>query len=146
MIHVKNDDYNLDYDHDSAWDNDRRDKIVADHPLLYKHIKHFECRDGWLDIIERLSDKLEREIKEFYIKYEIDKDYQPIYASQIKEKYGSLRFYMSCGTDEMFNLIDDAESESASACELCGKPGHARSGSWYQTLCNDHAKQKGCVI
>ena len=57
-------------------------------------------------------------------------------ASQVKEKYGTLRFYMTTSTDEMDKLIDEAEAASATICEDCGAPGETRGGGWIRTLCD----------
>jgi len=64
-------------------------------------------------------------------------------ASQVKEKFGTLRFYMTTGSNEMYNLIDEAEKESAKTCEFCGKPGKLRSGGWLLTLCDECATKEG---
>ena len=58
-------------------------------------------------------------------------------ASQVKEKYGGLRFYMTCDTDEIFNLIEKAEALSLKTCEECGQPGEEKGGGWIHTLCDD---------
>jgi hypothetical protein len=58
-------------------------------------------------------------------------------ASQIKEKFGGLRFYMTCGTDEIFDLVEEAEELSYKICEECGKPGKERDGGWIHTHCDD---------
>lgn len=57
-------------------------------------------------------------------------------ASQVKEKFGTLRFYLTCGTDEMYDAIRVAEEESARTCEECGMPGEQRGGGWILTLCD----------
>jgi len=57
-------------------------------------------------------------------------------ASQVKEKFGTLRFYGNNFTDEMDKLVDAAERKSAKTCEYCGKPGKQRNGGWVRTLCN----------
>ena len=57
-------------------------------------------------------------------------------ASQVKEKFGGLRFYMTCGTDEIYNLIEEAEALSYKTCEVCGKPGEERPSGWIHTLCD----------
>jgi ribosomal protein L37AE/L43A len=57
-------------------------------------------------------------------------------ASQLKEKYGTLRFYMTSGTKEMFDICNEAERKSAYVCEFCGAPGKLRRGGWLLTLCN----------
>lgn len=56
-------------------------------------------------------------------------------AIQVKEKFGGLRFYMAHGNDEIYNLIEEAESLSYKTCEGCGAPGKARPGSWVKVLC-----------
>lgn len=67
-------------------------------------------------------------------------------ASQVKEKYGTLRFYMSSANDKMYDMIEDAESKSAVTCEECGQPGELRGGGWLRTLCDVHAiRQDGSV-
>ena len=61
-------------------------------------------------------------------------------ASQVKEKYATLRMYLSCGTDEMFDLIDEAEEASDKTCEECGNSGSIRNNcGWFATLCDTHA-------
>jgi len=57
-------------------------------------------------------------------------------ASQVKEKFGSLRFYTNGFTDEMDKLVDEAECKSEETCEYCGKPGKRRNDGWVRTLCD----------
>lgn len=47
----------------------------------------------------------------------------PCRASQVKEKFGTLRFYMTSQTPEMDKIIEKACRKSAKTCEECGKPG-----------------------
>jgi hypothetical protein len=63
-------------------------------------------------------------------------------ALQIKSKYGGLRFYMTHGTDRIFELIDKAEDKSYETCEKCGKPGKARDVGWIWTLCDECYERK----
>jgi len=58
-------------------------------------------------------------------------------AVQVKEKFGGLRFYMTCGSSEIFNLVEEAETLSYKTCEECGGPGEERGGGWIRTLCNN---------
>ena len=57
-------------------------------------------------------------------------------AVQVKEKFGTLRFYMTGETEEMSRLIHRAEERSAVTCEKCGKPGEYRDLGWAFTLCD----------
>lgn len=66
-----------------------------------------------------------------------------ICASQVKEKYATLHFYMTAATDEMWKLIKEAEEKSSKICEACGKPGSVRDNGWLQTLCDMHALEYG---
>ncbi len=62
-----------------------------------------------------------------------------VVASQVKEKFGTLRFYYSGGDETVDGIERMAESMSAVTCETCGAPGKTRSGGWIQTLCDEHA-------
>jgi len=57
---------------------------------------------------------------------------------QVKEKFGSLRFYINGGTEEHYNYIRFAEHLSARTCETCGAPGKMRGQGWYYTACDEH--------
>jgi len=90
--------------------------------------------DGWFDIIWDLSSKLEPLIQKC-IDEEQDTELYPK-AFQVKEKFGGLRFYMTYDTDEIYDLISEAEALSLKTCEECGKPGEKRSGGWIHTHCD----------
>ena len=56
---------------------------------------------------------------------------------QVKEKYGTLRYYTNGHNDAIEKLISKAEAQSAKTCEQCGKKGKMRIGGWYRVLCNE---------
>ena len=58
---------------------------------------------------------------------------------QVKEKFGTLRFYIQAGSDEHYNYISFAESMSGRTCEECGKPGKRLGRGWIYTACKEHA-------
>lgn len=86
----------------------------------------FECGDGWMDLIYSLSQA---------ISTHIESTGSDIVATQVKEKFGTLRFYVDGGDEEVFRLIDTAEQESATICETCGAPGTLVTKGWCSTLC-----------
>ena len=57
---------------------------------------------------------------------------------QIKEKFGTLRFYYTGGDDVIDGMVRMAESMSGVTCETCGNPGQQRGGGWIRTLCDHH--------
>lgn len=62
-------------------------------------------------------------------------------AAQVKEKYGTLRFYMTSSNEEINNYIQEAEKLSLITCEICGKEGKSQGG-WRDTLCKECNKGK----
>jgi len=58
-------------------------------------------------------------------------------AAQVKEKFGGLRYYMTCGSDQIYDLISEAEALSYKTCEECGNPGEERDTGWIKTLCTE---------
>lgn len=102
----------------------------------------FECGDGWYKIIDRAAAKLEALIID-----EIAKDskaWEAGYyrASQVKEKYGVLCFYLLGGTDKMYAITDNAERQSEKTCERCGKKGKLRGIGWLYTACLKHTRKE----
>lgn len=93
----------------------------------------FECGDGWFDLIFNLSKAIEQEAESSGITR--SSDLWPR-AVQIKEKFGTLRFYVANGSKAIYDLIEKAEARSAQTCEDCGLPGITREGGWVHTTCN----------
>lgn len=120
------------FEKELSWDQ----KIIRKHPRLFQPdpaLRNnlmsfgFECDEGWKKILTELCNDLERQ--------KLSKAFQIL---QVKEKFGTLRFYVSGGTGEVFALIDAAERASSWTCEVCGETfGAARTdiGGWLKTLC-----------
>jgi hypothetical protein len=66
-----------------------------------------------------------------------------ITASQVKEKFGGLRFYTNGYTDVINGMIRMAESMSYRTCEVCGSPGRSNHYGWISTLCDTHRLERG---
>jgi hypothetical protein len=65
-----------------------------------------------------------------------------VVVEQIKEKFGTLRFYATGGDDTTDGMMTMAESMSAILCEECGAPGERRHGGWIRTLCDEHEAER----
>jgi len=92
-----------------------------------------ECSDGWYDLIDELSAKIEAINETLPRKERIE-------AEQVKSKFGGLRMYVNSVpnsvSEEVFKLIDEAEHKSFEICEECGKPGKSIvKNGWVSTLC-----------
>jgi len=117
-------------------------------PKLYRHGIYFECALGWYDILQDLSLKIERLIEKHEEKYRTlegeENEYFEMFAVQVKEKYGTLRFYMSCETEEISKLIADAERLSYKTCESCGASGTIRDNGWVTVRCDSCYSKEVC--
>jgi hypothetical protein len=97
-----------------------------------------ECRNGWYDLIYNLSAVLER-----YILTLPEASRQHFYASQVKEKWGSLSYYTSlyCENQQVIEAFAEAGEASKVTCEVCGEKGELHGDLlWKQTLCDKHLK------
>lgn len=94
-----------------------------------------ECNDGWYDLINQLCHEIKLHI-DFNLGKDEKKDLVQVQATQVKEKYGTLRFYHTGGNKFIDGLVWMAEGMSRHLCEICGSPGFLREGSWVTTRCD----------
>ncbi len=88
-----------------------------------------DCGDGWYQLIHELCRELQHSIDNS------SSDHQ-IVATQVKEKFGGLRFYINSGSDEQYGAIHFAEIFSFSICEECGTTKDVTTeGGWLRSLC-----------
>lgn len=59
---------------------------------------------------------------------------------QVKEKFGTLRFYVNGASEAQYNYISFAEAMSGCTCETCGSPGKSLGRGWIYTACKEHAR------
>jgi len=127
--------------------------LVRDFPLLYAQRNlpmtetcmcwGFEVSDNWEPLIRELSEKIEPILQELK-----DSNEETIpSASQVKEKFGTLRFYMDCYpnkevSDKIEGFILEAERKSAETCEHCGAPGEVRSDHFWRLVLCDSCQEK----
>jgi hypothetical protein len=96
---------------------------------------------GWYPLVEELCEKINELLNTKYpdLKFDANKSIwedRGLYVTQIKTKWGSLRFYVSSANDEIFDLIDLYEEKSGTICERCGLDGETIDvGGWYTTVC-----------
>jgi len=120
--------------------------------------------DGWFFIIDTLCRRIQSRIDhsvetagwhmELHAKYVRENGkayaqewspytgYEPIpqvVALQVKEKFGTLRFYYSGGDEVIGGYVAMAEAMSAYTCESCGRADGTvgRTIGWISTCCED---------
>ena len=89
-----------------------------------------ECSEGWFKLIDNLCSLLQ---------FDIDHNkYPQIEAVQVKEKYGTLRFYVNGSNPQQDGMISFSEYLSGSICEHCGSMEDvSQTEGWIVTLCKD---------
>ncbi len=115
------------------------DVLLIKYPKLYSDLPYFDTDIGWLPLIEELSKNLEA----INNKYEDIED--KIYAIQVKQKFGGLRFYVYHSEniseedkDISEKLIEQAQKASYTICESCSNPASSNKsvGGWIVTMCD----------
>jgi hypothetical protein len=92
----------------------------------------FECGDGWFSILNMLCQNIQHHI-DWQNKKE--QTVEQVVVDQVKEKFGTLRFYYTGGDDHIRGLVRMAESMSGVTCEDCGNPGQTGGEGWIRTIC-----------
>lgn len=117
-----------------------QDKLFKKYPKIFRDRNKsprdtcmcwgIETGDGWYWLIDMLCKQLQ---------FDIDENNQPqILASQVKEKYGGLRFYTVGSTEKQEAQISLAETMSYHICEKCGSTKNvSQTKGWITSLCED---------
>ena len=110
----------------------------------------FDCGDGWYNILNQLMGNIQHHIdwkeKQRNWNTEWNKEHpdEPrvipesipqVTLDQVKEKFGTLRFYYTGGDDVIDGMVRMAESMSGVTCEECGNVGERKGGGWVHTYC-----------
>lgn len=134
--------------------------LAKQYPDLFQkaNIDYISVADGWVTLLNVLCNFLSSRVEKARVRlqYAIEKDESvPIWEDelsqaleelptilQVKEKFGSLRFYISGGTEIMQHYIDFATALSNHTCEKCGSPGKSRNDGWIKVLCDKHYTER----
>ena len=109
----------------------------------------FECGDGWYNIIDAACAQIQNRLHNLHRYGEYSKhgegsirQHPQVVATQVKEKYGTLRFYYTGGDEYIEGVIAMAEQMSEVTCEKCGAPGKLQSYGWAYTACDEHTRDE----
>ena len=125
------------------WKRDSRARDLRFNRRLEKAIKHNDYRYLINPKISNNEYHVE-ECKHIFVTQEFrvpTEKVERVVVEQVKEKFGTLRFYYRGGDDAVSGMVQMAELLSAVTCEECGKPGKLRGGSWVKTTCEEHAPE-----
>lgn len=97
-----------------------------------------ECGDGWYDLLDVLCRNIQGHLdfKMKGLETGEEKEAMQLIATQVKQKFGTLRFYHSGGDEYTAGLIQMAEAISGMICETCGDKATVKTGGWIRNICN----------
>ncbi|WP_429819091.1 hypothetical protein [Ensifer sp. B1-9] len=115
--------------------------LRAKYPRLVPDPFVFECKAGWLELIEDFLRVVDRVLP-------ADASFR---LQQVKEKFGGLRIYYGIDSvvpDDVWAEVGEAnlraEARSEHICETCGKRGRmSNRGGYYTVVCEEHADEDG---
>jgi len=113
-------------------------KLCQSYPFLYRDRTGgsqqtlmswgFACGDGWYPLLDSISLLVSAQCPEMK-------------AVQVKEKFGSLRFYYVGGDSYCRGVVSMAGTLSGTICEVCGAVGLlGLVNGWVSCRCIDHAR------
>lgn len=123
-------------------------KLFTAYPLLYRNLReqHFECDDGWFDLVWQVSAEIEAAAQLEGIPKTAEA--WPS-VGILKQKFGTLRVQLDTRLTRVSEAIDaviaKAYEQSMEICELCGAPALRpdsirRSIGAIKTLCENCRK------
>ncbi len=92
----------------------------------------FDCGDGWYNILNQLMGNIQHHIDWKNRNGEV---VPQVTLDQVKEKFGTLRFYYTGGDEYIHGMVAMAEAMSGVTCEGCGNVGERKGGGWIHTYC-----------
>lgn len=122
-------------------------RLLKKYPKIFRQYKlsckqtamcwGFDCGNGWFWLIDVLCGAITEHIK-------CNKDVGQVEATQVKEKWGGLRFYIDGGDDYIDHIISFAEGLSFGVCELCGAMDGVtiNKTGWLQAKCKKCREEK----
>ena len=137
------------------------EQLQARFPYMFgRHTVSMEYHDGWFSIFEKACEQIDAVLGE---------DKRDFHWVQVKEKFGSARFYFRMGkstrlvvdliggqeghalikqptqagdsiSDRIDAIVDQAEARTCTTCMVCGAAAQTKAyGGYYLTVCAAHA-------
>jgi hypothetical protein len=114
------------------------DKLRQDYPLMYGKSYDLYVDEGWHPIILALTQQIQARI-DWSVK--LGHPINQVKVSQIKEKFGGLRFYYDGGDDCIDGMVNMAELWASQTCEMCGDRATKHTTGWIKNVCDKHFEE-----
>lgn len=127
-------------------------ELISRHPSIFRDCGKspretcmawgIDCGPGWYGLIDEMCDRFDK-LREL--------TGVGVVADQVKEKFGTLRFYYHTECDSeadpfwdtvVMDIVDLYDIKSSCRCESCGKRGEMRGGGWLMVRCDECVEKK----
>lgn len=104
-------------------------EIIAKYPKIFQDYVgnpgqcNWDVPDGWLPIIDTMCGAMQNyidNVRRYSNGFSGPQSPPQVTCTQMKEKFGGLRFYTNGGDDEIEGMIKMAEYMCDNTCEVCG--------------------------
>ena len=114
------------------------DTLIAKYPKILT--VDIGVNDGWYNIIDDLCTTIQNYIDNSWTYDEQGNKKQPkqVTATQIKQKFGGLIFYVRDADNYVYGMLAYAEHLSYKTCEVCGSPGEQKKSGGFGVRCEQH--------
>lgn len=113
-------------------------EIHKDYDYSYVVGEH-DLPPGWFKLFLQCCEDLKKPLTESGL---IDK----FWFRQVKEKYGLMRLYTSCGNKDVYSIIENYTVMSNQVCCECGKPAQYKSTGYVCPYCSDCVTKSGELL
>ena len=107
------------------------DQLIVSYPKLFSSSFYFECGEGWYDLLDHLCGLIQNHVTHVGL--------DQVEVTQVKEKFGELRFYYMGGDEYIDGAVVLAMNLSTHICDICGNPGKLMGKGWMRTVCDEHS-------
>ncbi len=129
--------------------NDLQNKLFDNYPVIFSAknepvtvpVWSIETGDGWYHLIDTLCKGIQRYLR-LQREYNSDFNISPVIATQVKEKFGQLRFYYTGGDSYVDGMVTIISHLSAKTCAECGIIGDMHRSYMVRSLCTICYEQK----
>lgn len=127
------------------------EELIKKYPKIFEQyegnpsmVNWLDLPKGWISVVDKLCGAVQSYIDNV-TRYTEGKTYKTsqVTCTQMKEKFGGLRFYVNGGDNHTDGMIYMAEHLCSLTCQNCGSEKNiGQTKGWITTLCEECGKEE----
>lgn len=127
------------------------EELILKYPKIFEQyegnpsmVNWLDLPEGWISVVDKLCEAIQSYIDNV-TRYTEGKTYKTpqVTCTQMKEKFGGLRFYVNGGDNHTDGMIYMAEHLCSLTCQKCGSEKNiGQTKGWIATLCEECGKEQ----